>query len=1302
MSELSSIQIPKPSDEQAFERCNLVLWRCVLNDPGAELYGRRGQRQYGVDIVGRRNGMADRIVGIQCKLKGAERRLTESEVREEVRKALTFEPALSEYFIVTTAPDDAKLQSLALQLSQEESKYREKGLQISVLGWDSLQRRINRHVEAQRAFDPSHTAMGDRILEAIGRAPIDTATQVIDSLEPELKDLGKKIEALQTIDPLAAAAAVHSEQEQQINDYVPLISSDPSKAVDLFKRLEGRLEKNTSGRIRFRVAANIAACHQQLGDLGLAANGFVEAWKLAPEEPKAIANKAYGLLLMEDWSALRTFAEEQLAVHEDNAVLAACYLSGLGVDESVTDPLALIPPSVRDSVEVAEAYIRWVMKRGEVGDWWDAAIHAYADHSSNEVIEGLYAIALLERIQHGGAIRNDRALGQSELADAAIACEILASKWGRMVDGQRYIRSDESIVAFNLMVGYRLAGKRSDAIEVGSAAIERFPEDQSIREVLGVILAERGENDRALEVFSGLDVGGRTATVRLGIACATGDWSTVRDISDKHLSLFPEQEQNFVRAAGVRAEAELAPSEQRLGLLKAASNRFLQDSRGLTLLAQGARLHGFDEVADAYFAAAQKALSSGDDGLKARTAIALEALARQQPNIAANALIDEVPTDRDSPELYLLAQALVADRPIRARAMDFFQRLDREVTSQPAYAKLQGMFHFGRGSPEEAIEPFAAVFEFDTSIDNLMRLVASHMVCGNRDTAYELLERDGVDYLPGSPLARMNYSHVLLDFGKGERALEVGYRALIDGFENDEVVKMFMGLILKPSDSRPTDFDDVIARGAWVRLTSSDGEEYEALVGESETRPWGSKADPENSFVAKALGLRVGDEFDHTNATTGIIQTWTVAEVKPGWLQAFHHITAKFGQLFPDAQGFASMRLRADDIDPVLSQVRRAGEHMRNRADLYIKKHLPLAAVAGTDIAAQLAFTRYLVSIGEDFRVCLGAGEELSHAIDLIRENNRSGAVMDALTVWRAAELGVLGVLTEQLGPLAIPAAEFQQLDAMVMEQEALAGKESMRLGYKDGEYVRDVLTEEDTTEYAASIRSRLDAIKTAVDVQPVVVPDELSEAGDELMDSPLDETVGPAVLAGIDRLLVCEDMILRNLVGAAFGAKGVWIQAVLLSALHAGKMSLDAYAESVVYLACYRHGYVTLGSSVLSSVFERDASEELWRFEAVCKYVGNEHAEANSHVRMAAEFIDEIWNRYPRAEAKVVKATTLVFRSLFCDHRGDKWVNWAALLCLQMNKAAIEYFEEWCREQSLSYEDVAELVKQFENQYGS
>lgn len=70
MSELAATRIPKPSDEHAFERRNEVLWRCILKDAGVQLLGRRGQRQYGVDIVGYRDKAPDRFVGIQCKLIG--------------------------------------------------------------------------------------------------------------------------------------------------------------------------------------------------------------------------------------------------------------------------------------------------------------------------------------------------------------------------------------------------------------------------------------------------------------------------------------------------------------------------------------------------------------------------------------------------------------------------------------------------------------------------------------------------------------------------------------------------------------------------------------------------------------------------------------------------------------------------------------------------------------------------------------------------------------------------------------------------------------------------------------------------------------------------------------------------------------------------------------------------------------------------------------------------------------------------------------------------------------------------------
>ena len=157
MSEFIATQIPKPRDEQAFERCNEVLWRCILMDKTVQMYGRGGQKQYGVDLTGIRDDAPDRIVGVQCKLKSDGKQLTETEVRGEIKKALTFRPLLSEYIIVTTAPDDANLHSLAHELSISASKSRGMDIKIRILGWGSLERELLRHpMRLKPSIHPTH------------------------------------------------------------------------------------------------------------------------------------------------------------------------------------------------------------------------------------------------------------------------------------------------------------------------------------------------------------------------------------------------------------------------------------------------------------------------------------------------------------------------------------------------------------------------------------------------------------------------------------------------------------------------------------------------------------------------------------------------------------------------------------------------------------------------------------------------------------------------------------------------------------------------------------------------------------------------------------------------------------------------------------------------------------------------------------------------------------------------------------------------------------------------------------------
>lgn len=193
-----------PEDETEFEKNCVVLFQAYLNDPNAYRLGTSGQKQDGVDIVGQRNGDADRIVGIQCKLKSGRSKLTRKEVIDEVEMALRFWPSLSEYFIVTTSKNDTKLTQLALELSQKQ-KAVGRDIPISVWGWDTLSEEINKYPAAKDAFDPGFSpAISDQnrkldsllkgqehLLQATSYLPRTFADQVLrDEFAKALKRRG--------------------------------------------------------------------------------------------------------------------------------------------------------------------------------------------------------------------------------------------------------------------------------------------------------------------------------------------------------------------------------------------------------------------------------------------------------------------------------------------------------------------------------------------------------------------------------------------------------------------------------------------------------------------------------------------------------------------------------------------------------------------------------------------------------------------------------------------------------------------------------------------------------------------------------------------------------------------------------------------------------------------------------------------------------------------------------------------------------------------------------------------------------
>ena len=145
----ASTSTPKPKNWQDFERQIEILAQCWLSDPNAQGNARQGQPQNGVDVYGQRE--KSRWVGLQCKQK-MDKAVTETELRDEVSKAAGFEPKLSEFILVTTAPRDGKIQEIARQLTEDRDDF-----SVHVWGWEDVETLVARFPQARRAFDPDYS-----------------------------------------------------------------------------------------------------------------------------------------------------------------------------------------------------------------------------------------------------------------------------------------------------------------------------------------------------------------------------------------------------------------------------------------------------------------------------------------------------------------------------------------------------------------------------------------------------------------------------------------------------------------------------------------------------------------------------------------------------------------------------------------------------------------------------------------------------------------------------------------------------------------------------------------------------------------------------------------------------------------------------------------------------------------------------------------------------------------------------------------------------------------------------------------
>lgn len=131
---------PSPTNSDEFELMLRDICALEWNDPYTDKFGRKGQKQYGVDVYGQPVDLNGKYRAAQCKLRTKKEQLTEQEIEAEVSDAKKFPHGLDTLIIATDAPRDTHTQILVDQISQREMSHG--SFRVVIWFWDNITERL--------------------------------------------------------------------------------------------------------------------------------------------------------------------------------------------------------------------------------------------------------------------------------------------------------------------------------------------------------------------------------------------------------------------------------------------------------------------------------------------------------------------------------------------------------------------------------------------------------------------------------------------------------------------------------------------------------------------------------------------------------------------------------------------------------------------------------------------------------------------------------------------------------------------------------------------------------------------------------------------------------------------------------------------------------------------------------------------------------------------------------------------------------------------------------------------------------
>ncbi|WP_245710942.1 PIN domain-containing protein [Citreimonas salinaria] len=1115
--------------------------------------------------------------------------MNEKELREEVEKAKKFRPPLDRFILATTAQNDARIQEVARELNEKNRK--EHFFEVDVLGWDEIKHILNRHPRVAAIHCSGVSTIADlQITEALGDVHKDLTRQ-ISGLSTEIRYFHRSASIAPERDPSDDALG------QRITDAADLLNDSPAQsAISRLERLLGTEGRDASARSRFRIKANLGSAHFAKGDKKAAVDWYRQAYDEYPDTPEGVSILAAAEVIAGNREKAAELAVRAMALPDPQQRAAGVFLETAPLETPWQDLQAQLPKQFQRVPEFLLALAEHAQCAGQVRDYRRLVKDAVNRDPDNWRVRAYAGYLRFQEVAEREDIRSLRLMRKSDIEIVEDARTHFLVAWN-LLQTSGWAREAETC-AMNALSASLMLGDETKAEQLLEEAFRKFGETPQLLRFRAAHHMHKGEVGTVADALSRIPEADRDQNDELMLLQAEINEGAYAEALARANVLYREAEDAGLRVAYGNCRI-LAAAQIDSDRFKDVAHEVLTDYPDSALLQACFVFNHPGDLNDPGVIDHLADLAEHETNSFARDRAA-HALAKVGRNSeAADIYLSLCSPDTDTPQLRMALQTLVNSRRIR-EARELYGKLEPGMKDTASMRRIGAVIFQCAGNLKGARKELEHVFDTgDETLEDRARWIDICERLPDIPAISRYLDTVPVD-IAGDPRMRMHLAHKLDHYTDDfHKALEIGYRALREGYDDSRVHLGFMvGLILTGRSGRHVDFDREVVEEDTVVVVSRDHADPLTRIIETAPTPRADRDEisPDDPLALRLMGKAVGDSLPMDSAVGKL--NATVTKILSKYAHAYHRSQRDFERLFPESKIFGALRIDENDLEgsfrPILDSARARAEQVKRIEEAYESGKAPIALLAKAGGGTVFDFWDFLRHHGS-IKIKMALGNAVERKVATQSALNAPGVIVDPITLYGAQTLGFAESLLQACPDLHITQSSIDMLhEAYQARVDAIGGSGHRGSLVADEHGARMIEMSQETSDLLISNLGRTLEVARGL---KIAMPEEGTTLHPDF--EAVFEDVGPCF---VDMLVVAkergwtllaDDTALR-LFGSLDGISSAWSQVALQIARNKRTISQEAYSDALGAMLEGNYRYVSIDGETTQFEWER-RDTSLW-----------------------------------------------------------------------------------------------------------